>query len=324
MFGYVKPYVPTLQVREYELYRAVYCGLCREMGRITGQLSRLTLSYDFCFLALLLLSLSASPSHTETVRCPVHPTKKRTVLASHPALSVTAAAAACLVDGKRLDDLADESGFFRVKPILLTPLCAAMRTKVKKSTYHTPAQTVLADIQTGLTRLSALEKEGCDSAEKAAQCFGELLSALFIDCGKALTDDPAAHAILSECGLRTGRFLYLCDAMDDLTEDVRRGRYNPLYRLYGDYAIADGRPTDMVREGFRIAVTMDLRGLGRAIELLPYPEEPYTRILKNIVYAGMPQVARDVAAGVRKGTHSPASDSWERTISLPENTPAQE
>ena len=47
MFGYVMPYVPTLQVQEYELYRAVYCGLCREMGRITGQASRLTLSYDF-------------------------------------------------------------------------------------------------------------------------------------------------------------------------------------------------------------------------------------------------------------------------------------
>ena len=111
MFGYVKPYVPTLQVQEFSLYRAVYCGLCREMGQVTGQLSRLTLSYDFCFLALLLLAFSDTPSVVERIRCPVHPAKKRAVIASHPALSHTAVAAACLIDGKRLDDLADESLF---------------------------------------------------------------------------------------------------------------------------------------------------------------------------------------------------------------------
>ena len=118
MFGYVKPYVPTLQVQEFSLYRAVYCGLCRETGQVTGQLSRITLSYDFCFLALLLLALSDAPSAVEKIRCPAHPAKKRAVIASHPALSHTAAAAACLIDGKRLDDLADESGIYRVKPYL--------------------------------------------------------------------------------------------------------------------------------------------------------------------------------------------------------------
>ncbi len=324
MFGYVMPYVPTLQVQEYELYRAVYCGLCREMGRITGQASRLTLSYDFCFLALLLLSLSDVPSRTERVRCPVHPAKKRTVIASHPALSVTSAAAAWLVDGKRLDDLTDEHGLRRLKPVLATPLCAAMRARVEKSPHG--MREVAEVVHAGLARLSSLEKAGCDSAERTAQCFGETLSALFVACGKTLSEDPAAHAILAECGLRTGRFLYLCDAMDDLPEDARRDRYNPLLRLYGDYAIADGKPTDMVREGFRIAATVDLCGLGRAIELLPYPEEPYTRILKNIVYAGMPQVARSIAVGVKRKFHSPASDSWEdeSSINLPEKSPAQE
>ena len=28
MFGYVKPAYPELLVKEYELYRAVYCGIC--------------------------------------------------------------------------------------------------------------------------------------------------------------------------------------------------------------------------------------------------------------------------------------------------------
>lgn len=331
MFGYVKPYVPTLTVREYELYRAVYCGLCREMGRVTGQLSRITLSYDFCFLALLLLALSDRQSHTEIVRCPIHAAKKRAVIASHPALSVTSAAAACLVDGKRQDDLTDEKGLHRVKPYLETFLCAAMRShlrtnrgKTEITTYASSARRYTSE---GLSHLSALEQGKCDSIERTAQCFGELLAALFAACTAYITEDTgAASAILTECGLRAGRFVYFCDAMEDLAEDARRGRYNPLQQLWGTYALSGTVPSPMVCESFRIAATIDLEGLGHAVELLPYPESPYVRILKNIVYAGMPQVVRDIAAGKRGNTFSPASDAWERThaINLPDDMPAQE
>ena len=56
MFGYVKPYVPALTVAEYEAYRGAYCGLCRTMGHLTGQISRMTLNYDFAFLAIFRLA----------------------------------------------------------------------------------------------------------------------------------------------------------------------------------------------------------------------------------------------------------------------------
>ena len=55
MFGYIKTYPPELKVREQEYYRAVYCGLCRTMGKCTGQCSRMALSYDFAFLVMLRL-----------------------------------------------------------------------------------------------------------------------------------------------------------------------------------------------------------------------------------------------------------------------------
>ena len=42
MYGYVRPHIPELKVGEYERYRAVYCGLCRSMGRLTGQASRIS------------------------------------------------------------------------------------------------------------------------------------------------------------------------------------------------------------------------------------------------------------------------------------------
>ena len=57
MFGYVRARRADLLVRQDALYRGIYCGLCREMGRCTGQCSRLTLSYDMVFLYLIRASL---------------------------------------------------------------------------------------------------------------------------------------------------------------------------------------------------------------------------------------------------------------------------
>ena len=58
MFGYVKPVPAELLVREYDFYRAVYCGICRCMRRYTGRLSALSLTYDSVFCALVRMMLS--------------------------------------------------------------------------------------------------------------------------------------------------------------------------------------------------------------------------------------------------------------------------
>ena len=53
MFGYVKPDKAELLVKEYEFYRATYCGVCRAMKKYTGVLSNVGLSYDSVALALV-------------------------------------------------------------------------------------------------------------------------------------------------------------------------------------------------------------------------------------------------------------------------------
>lgn len=49
MFGFVKPLVPELKVKDSDFYRSVYCGLCRSMSKHTGGISAFTLSYDMTF-----------------------------------------------------------------------------------------------------------------------------------------------------------------------------------------------------------------------------------------------------------------------------------
>lgn len=292
MFGYVRPYVPSLRVREYTWYRAIYCGVCRTMGEITGQVSRLTLRYDYAFLALVRLLLTDpdyTPERFEIRHCAVHPLQKRSIMPPHPALTYTATVAACLTTAKCRDDLADEHGLSKLPPYLCTPYTNAL---VKRSTKTLPETAHLTErCQLRLMELSQCEHDRCDSPDRMAGIFGALLGELF---SYDLTGSAAsvAHAI----GVGVGRVVYLCDAMDDLVEDVQANRYNPFHTLWRELALGeDGKPSSMVREAYTVAAGLDMEKLGLAVELLP--DTPLTEIVKNIVYLGLPSVVQEVAAG---------------------------
>lgn len=79
MFGYLRPFVPDLLVREHTLYKGIYCGICKILGKRIGGGARLTLSYDAVFLALLLAAVRGEPFSVAEGRCALHPTKKRPV-----------------------------------------------------------------------------------------------------------------------------------------------------------------------------------------------------------------------------------------------------
>ena len=69
MYGYVQVYRPDLRFREYEVYRSHYCGLCHALQQRCNAISRLTLSYDFTFLSLLLDALYEPEADTHKQRC---------------------------------------------------------------------------------------------------------------------------------------------------------------------------------------------------------------------------------------------------------------
>ena len=54
MFGYVRPVRPELKCKDFDLYRATYCGLCRCLRRRFGLIAPMLLNFDFTFLTLLL------------------------------------------------------------------------------------------------------------------------------------------------------------------------------------------------------------------------------------------------------------------------------
>ena len=131
MFGYIRTDTPELRVRENEYYKAVYCGMCRAQGKCTGQCSRMTLSYDMVFLALLRLAISGENPTIKSGRCIAHPFKKRPYLDFCDSLAYCAYASALLVWGKTSDDISDEKGLKRLKARLTKPLARRMRKKAK-------------------------------------------------------------------------------------------------------------------------------------------------------------------------------------------------
>ena len=131
MFGYVKPVPGELLVKEYELYKSTYCGICRAMKKNTGTFSNVTLSYDSVFLALIrMLYIPKEQFGVENKRCIAHPMKRRPMLKSNDAIVYTARVFAILAYYKMRDDIADE-GFF--KKLVITPIRPILRHGTKKA-----------------------------------------------------------------------------------------------------------------------------------------------------------------------------------------------
>ena len=73
MFGYVLPLTAELKVREWHAYRAYYCGLCKELKREYGFLSRFLLNYDLVLPALLADGMAGTQARMCPERCMANP-----------------------------------------------------------------------------------------------------------------------------------------------------------------------------------------------------------------------------------------------------------
>ena len=113
MFGYIRPEKDELKIREYELYKSVYCGLCRHLGKDYGVISRLTLSYDCTVLAMLSMSLRKEKCQVHNGRCTVNPLKKCKFCDGDGESFRMAGAVSVIMTHYKLVDTVQDSGFFK-------------------------------------------------------------------------------------------------------------------------------------------------------------------------------------------------------------------
>ena len=77
MFGYVTAGWKELSEAEKDRYGSIYCGICRRIRAQSGNLARISLSYDMAFLALLLMSLYEPEETGGRNACLIHPVSVR-------------------------------------------------------------------------------------------------------------------------------------------------------------------------------------------------------------------------------------------------------
>ena len=268
MFGYIRACKPEMRIKEYELYKAVYCSLCKELGKSYGFLARFTLSYDFTFLAVLSMSLSDKCFSTKRKACACNPLKKCNYLSDMSDLKMPAGAAMILLYYKMLDNLSDEKGFKRFKYKLSKPFFSSAYKKAKKQFPH-----IDEIVKEYIDSQNELEKDNCCDLDRAAEPTAVMMSKLFM----TLTDDPLAARCLDRVGYCIGRYIYILDAAVDLEEDIKLKRYNPLKSKADD--------TDFIKNFVAPQLNICIAEAAKAYELIDIKK--FKNILDNLIYLGL-------------------------------------
>lgn len=274
MFGYVTPDKGEMKVREYECYRAVYCGLCMQLKADYGFVSRMLLNYDLVTVALLADGISGEKGSPCMKRCMANPLHRRCTHAGTQGLRLAAASLVLLSWYKLADDLEDEPFARRfASGMLRFLLCRAHK---KAAAAQSELDRLLAE-QTVCQQ--TLEQAGCANPDEAAEPTGRMTAAILEKCAVRPED---AH-ILSRMGLFLGKILYWLDAAEDYDKDKEKGRYNVFLRMGLDRAAAIEQATLQCR--------LAAGEVARCYNLLRL--ELNRPILDNIIFLGLP-------AGIRR------------------------
>lgn len=277
MYGYVRPLKDELKVREYEGFKAVYCGLCHTLKKRFGPAARFALSYDLTYLAMLFWD--SGELCTVEKCCPASPLRKKKCCCVCPALDKAASIAVILSKAKLADTMADE-GFF--KKVRALPAYLAAKSWSKKAGM--PEYDDL--VRKNLAELAELEKSGCDSLDMTADKF-----ALCLAKAGEYSENETRGRIISQILYHTGRIIYILDAYDDLEEDMTAKRYNAVAARF----LGDGTLDDSEKEALRETLADSMTLMAADFELLP--DTVFTPVLRNIITIGLPRTAQLVLDG---------------------------
>lgn len=261
MFGYVIVNKGEMKFKEFDVYQSYYCGLCRALKDKYGALGQISLTYDMTFLVMLLSSLYEPETAKGMTKCIAHPFEKhqtsRNAYSDYGAdMNVLFAYYKCL------DDWQDD------KKILKLAYSKLMKKSYRKISdiYANKVKKIDALMR----EFARKEKEGIKDIDKMAGLFGEVLGEIF-----AVREDEWEES-LKRLGTYLGKFIYLLDAYEDVEEDMKSGRFNPLKSRYENPDF---------EEEVKTILTMMMAGCCQEFEKLPIIEN--IEILRNILYSGV-------------------------------------
>lgn len=261
MFGYIIVNKAEMKFKEFDVYHSYYCGLCQVLKKRYGARGQITLSFDMTFLVMLLSGLYEPETRQDLCRCIAHPLEK------HPyqinlMTEYVADMNVLLAYYKCQDDWTDEK---KLHKLILGKLLEGKVTENTKL-YRNKVERV-AEL---MRKIASLEKEDCEEIDTMAGLFGRVMGEIV-----ACREDEWTENLRS-LGCRLGEFIYLLDAYEDVEEDIKKNRYNPLAKRFGQSEF---------EEDCRMILTMKMSDCCREFEKLPILKD--VEILRNILYSGV-------------------------------------
>ncbi|EQB88667.1 hypothetical protein J2Z44_002080 [Clostridium punense] len=274
MFGYVMPCKMELKIRDYEKFKAYYCGLCLSLKNNFGNVSRFALNYDMTFLGVLLDSLDKNKNSYINSGCIAHPIGKRLKIVDNKAIDYAAFCNTSLMYFKLLDDYEDNNSlhskllsltikkFVKTSDINLKPLIDYMENKLNEL----------------YTLEKSLESFSIDEiSDKFADLTGFIISYYYKE--EEFKDD------LYNLGYSLGRWIYIIDAYDDLEEDMRKKKFNAINKAFNEGNLPYEEFVSLIRERVELNLILSADSCLRALDNLPLAKNE--ELLYNILQLGL-------------------------------------
>lgn len=261
MFGYIIINKAEMKFKEFDVYQSFYCGICRDLKRKYGACGQLSLSYDMTFLAILLTGLYEPETRVGSCKCVAHPFEshetRNNIFTEYAAdMNMLFACYKCQ------DDWEDERKFGKYA---YGRMLEAKAGRLKKE-YADKVRTISLMMQD----FSDAERSGDADIDTLAGLFGRIMAEIM-----AAREDEWADN-LRRLGFFLGKFIYLCDAYEDVEKDIRKGMPNPLKQKF---------ESPDFEEECKTILMMMISECCKEFEKLPILEN--VEILRNILYSGV-------------------------------------
>ena len=264
MFGYVTPDEPYLYKKDDVLYKAMYCGTCKCLGKSCGQRARLTLTYDITFLSIFLHNVLGQDVKIKKQRCITHCVKSKQMALKDDIGMLCADVNVILAYNKVLDDVIDNNKGKIKKIFLKKPY-----KKAKKR--HVEIDNIVKEEYSNLRKL---EKENCNSLD-------------------IICDKSTVHT--ENLFYQLGKWIYLIDAMDDMEKDKKNKNYNPLNSMYENKTLKQ-----IVSEQNDLSLTLNTIFSSIKSELNQIKFYFNSDLIENILLRGLASATRKVINKERK------------------------
>lgn len=272
MFGYVTPCKMELKVKDFEKFKAYYCGLCKSIKKNYGNIPRMTLNYDMTFLAILLDSFQDKKCEFENQSCIVHPTGKKVVIINNNAIDYAAFCNVSLAYYKLLDDVWDDNS---IKSKAYSSILKSYINKVPEKLNSLQGQ-----IEEKLKELYFLEKNAKGkNIDELSNPFAELTGIILSSYNETFEDK------LYWLGYNLGKWIYIIDAFDDLEKDIQKNKFNALNAAYNNSSLPYNEFYDSIANRVDFLLVSCAANCYESLEGIDFKKNE--DIIKNILQFGL-------------------------------------